>query len=213
MRTNALLMIAALVAGCGASGDSAIPLQEASGDDAILIGMNGAIGNCFNHDAADSPDLPYFDAILARVEADFCVDPSRIYVAGFSSGSWLANEIGCARADILRAQGSSAGGMPPAPACKGPIPAMFAADTDDNKNPPATVQMAVDRVVSVNGCSQETEPYDFGVPAPCVQFKGCKPGFPVVRCVTSGVGHADQSSTRISTDGFWHFWTSLPPRP
>jgi hypothetical protein len=195
--------------GCGASGDSAIPLQEASKEDAILVGLNG-INNCFNKDAADTPELPYFDETVARVEAEFCVDPSHLFVAGFSSGSWLTSYLGCVRADVIRAQGSSAGGLPPIPAaCKGPIPAMFAADRDDNKNSPATVQKAIDRVRAVNGCGDETEPYDFGMPAPCVQYKGCKPGYPVVSCVTSGVGHADQSTTGISTYGFWHFWMSL----
>ncbi|MDB4980293.1 MAG: hypothetical protein JWM82_1045 [Myxococcales bacterium] len=203
--------VALLGPGCGASGDSAIPLEEASKDDAILVGLNG-VDNCFNHDGVDTPDLPYFDATLARVEADVCIDPSRIFVAGFSSGSWLTNYLGCARADVLRAQASAAGGLPPIPACKGPIPAMFAADTADTKNGPETVKMAVDRVRAVNGCSEETEPYDFGVPSPCVQFKGCKAGYPVVSCVTSGLGHQDQSVTKISTIGFWHFWSSLPAR-
>jgi poly(3-hydroxybutyrate) depolymerase len=203
--------VALLGPGCGASGDSAIPLEEASKDDAIIVGLNG-VDNCFNHDAVDTPDLPYFDATLARVESEVCIDPSRIFVAGFSSGSWLASYLGCARADVIRAQASSAGGLPPIPACKGPIPAMFAADTADSKNSPATVKQAVDRVRAVNGCGEETEPYDFGVPSPCVQFKGCMPGYPVVSCVTSGLGHQDQSVTKISTVGFWHFWSSLPAR-
>jgi poly(3-hydroxybutyrate) depolymerase len=199
--------------GCGASGDSAIPMQQVSKEDAILVGMNGAIGNCFDHEKADTPDLPYFDAILAAVEARVCVDPSQVFVAGFSSGSWLTNYLGCARGDRLRATGSVAGGLPPIPpTCTGALPAMFATDTDDTKNSPTTVQRAVDRVRAVNGCGDTTKPYDFGVPAPCVQYDGCRAGFPVVLCTTSGVGHADQSTTRISTDGFWHFWTSLPPR-
>jgi polyhydroxybutyrate depolymerase len=203
--------VALLGPGCGASGDSAIPLEVASKDEAVIVGLNG-VDNCFNHDGVDTPDLPYFDATLARVEADACIDPSRIFVAGFSSGSWLTNYLGCARADVIRAQASAAGGLPPIPACRGPIPAMFAADTADTKNGPATVKMAVDRVRAVNGCSEETEPYDFGLPSPCVQFKGCRAGYPVVSCVTSGLGHQDQSVTKISTVGFWHFWSSLPAR-
>jgi poly(3-hydroxybutyrate) depolymerase len=201
--------VAFLGPGCGASGDSAIPLQEASKDDAILVGLNG-IDNCFTHDVADTPELPYFDETVKNVEAELCVDPSHLFVAGFSSGSWLATTLGCARADVLKAQASVAGGLPPMPACKGPIPAMYVSDTDDSKNPPATVKEALDRVLAVDGCSAETEPYDIGVPSPCVRYKGCLPGFPVVSCVTSGLGHADQSSTHVSTTGFWHFWTSLP---
>lgn len=196
--------------GCGDSGETPIPIERASGEDAILVGLNG-VNNCFNKEAADSPELAYFDETVKNVEAAFCVDPSRIFVAGFSSGSWLTSYLGCTRTGVIRAQASVAGGLPPIPAtCGGPIPAMYVADTDDTKNAPATVQMAVERVRVANGCGTETEPYDFGVPSPCVQYKGCKAGFPLVSCVTSGVGHADQSSTKISTVGFWHFWTSLP---
>ena len=194
--------------GCGAAGDSPIPVQVASKEDAILIGLNG-IDNCFNKEA-DSPELAYFDETLKRVEAGFCVDPNRVFVAGFSSGSWLANLVGCARAGVIRGQGSSAGGLPPVPTCTGPIAAMFAADTADPSQPPAVVQLAVDRVREINGCSTETEPYDFGAPSTCVQYKGCLPGFPLVSCVTTGLGHTDQSKTKISTVGFWHFWSSLP---
>jgi hypothetical protein len=124
--------------GCGESGQSPIPLQNASKDDAILVGLNG-IDNCFNHDAADTPELPYFDATLAAVEASFCVDPSRLFVAGFSSGGWLTSYLGCARGNVLRGQASVAGGLPPIPACTGPIAAMYVSDVSDVNNPTSQV--------------------------------------------------------------------------
>jgi poly(3-hydroxybutyrate) depolymerase len=199
--------------GCGASGQGPLPLQMASKEEAILIGLNG-VDNCFNKDSADTPELGYFDATLAAVKSELCVDSSRIFVAGFSSGSWLTNYLGCVRADVIRGQASIAGGLPPIPAaCAGPIAAMYVADTDDNKNTVETVKIAVERARLADGCSAETEPYDFGVPSPCVQYKGCRAGYPVVWCVTSGIGHADSSSTGISTVGFWHFWSSLSAAP
>jgi poly(3-hydroxybutyrate) depolymerase len=197
--------------GCGESGQTPIPIQMATGDDAIVVGLNG-VDNCFNKDAADTPELAYFDATLAAVEASACVDTSHVYMMGFSSGSWLTSYLGCVRGNVLRAQGSIAGGLPPIPpTCTGPIPAIYVSDTDDTKNPPDTVMMALSRVLATNGCGAETEPYDLGVPSPCVQYKGCMPGYPVVWCLTSGVGHNDQSSAKISTVGFWHFWRSLDP--
>lgn len=204
--------IALLGPGCGGSGQTPIPLQMASMDDAILVGLNG-VDNCFNKEGTDTPELAYFDATLAEVEDTLCIDPSRVFVAGFSSGSWLTTFLGCARAGVIRGQASVAGGLPPIPECAGPIAAMYVADTDDNKNDVATVKIAVDHARGLDGCGEETEPYDFGVPSPCVQYKGCKSGSPVVFCVTSGVGHADNSSTKISTVGFWHFWQSLSSGP
>jgi poly(3-hydroxybutyrate) depolymerase len=197
--------------GCGETGDTGIPIQMATKDDAIIVGLNG-VDNCFNKDAADTPELPYFDQTLATIEANYCVDTAHVFMAGFSSGSWLTSYLGCARGNVIRAQASVAGGLPPVPACTGPIPAMYVSDTDDDHNPTATVMIALSRVLTANGCGAETEPYDFGVPSSpwCVQYKGCMPGYPVVWCVTSGVGHANQATTMISTVGFWHFWTSLP---
>jgi polyhydroxybutyrate depolymerase len=195
--------------GCGESGAASIPIQTVSMDDAIVVGLNG-VGNCFNKDAADTPELAYFDTTLAAVEASTCVDTSRVFMAGFSSGAWLTSYLGCVRGNVIRAQASSAGGLPPIPpTCTGPIPAMYVADTDDPDNPPSTVMVALRRVLTANGCGTETEPYDIGVPSPCVQYQGCLPGYPVVWCETSGIGHSDQSGTQISTVGFWHFWTSL----
>jgi poly(3-hydroxybutyrate) depolymerase len=199
--------------GCGGSGQTPIPLHAASMDDAILVGLNG-IDNCFNKQSADTPELPYFDATLAAIESELCVDTSRVFVAGFSSGSWLTSYLGCVRAGVIRGQASVAGGLPAIPpTCAGPIAAMYVADTDDTKNTVDTVKLAVDRARAIDGCSDETEPYDFGVPSPCVQYKGCRAGYPVVWCVTSGVGHADNSATKISTNGFWHFWMSLSSGP
>src|SRR4051812_21489789 len=113
--------------GCGDSGETPIPLEKASGEDAILVGLNG-VNNCFNKDAADSPELPYFDETVKQGGGAFAVDKPPSFVAGFSSGRWLTNSPGCAPAGVLRAKASVAGGLPPIPpACAGPIPAMYAA--------------------------------------------------------------------------------------
>jgi hypothetical protein len=42
----------------------------------------------------------------------------------------------------------------------------------------------------------------------CVQYQGCKPGFPLIWYPTHGKGHSDQ--VPISTTGFWKFWSALP---
>ena len=52
---------------------------------------------------ANTPDLPYFDAVLAEVEAHYCIERSKVFVAGFSSGAWEAYMLGCARGGVVRA--------------------------------------------------------------------------------------------------------------
>jgi len=209
--------------GCGATGDMGIPISQASGDNAIVVGLDPdptAEGRpCFDSESYPDPEEPYFNETLKEVEAKYCVDKSHLFVEGFSSGSWLTNLIGCVDGDIIRGQGNASGCMQGAhPTCKGPIAFMGAHDLGDPAN---SYQCGVDnrdRIVKLNGCSNQTMPYDPGpnitvkppVTVSCVQYVGCKPGYPVVWCTTTNLGHNDQVGTGLSTFGFWKFWTSLP---
>jgi poly(3-hydroxybutyrate) depolymerase len=208
--------------GCGGSGDTSIKIQSASGDNAIVVGLNisaKATGrDCFMTESATSPEIDYFDETLKQVEAHFCVDKSKVFMEGFSSGSWLTNLIGCARADVLRGQGNASGCTPAIPTCKGPIAYMEAHDTDDPNNSYNCGIANRDRIAKLNQCGTEMVAYDPGpgVSAPagkslsCIQYKNCKPGFPVVFCTTSRLGHTPAEETHLSTNGFWTFWTALP---
>src|SRR5271166_5361247 len=116
--------------GCGGTGTMVVPVQMASKTNAIIIGLDPdppAEGRpCFNTESPTTPEVPYFDATLAQVEAKFCVDTSRIFIAGFSSGSWLADTLGCVRAGVIRGQGNAAGELQGGLTCSGqPIAAMM----------------------------------------------------------------------------------------
>src|SRR5262249_40212655 len=145
-----------------------------------------------------------------EVEANACVDKGKVFIAGFSSGSWLANQIGCLRAGIVRGQGNCTGGLPGGlSTCTGPIAAMLAHDTTDTANAISGGIAARDCILKINGCTgTATTPYAAGTPSPCVQSTGCPATYPVVWCQTTGKGHSDQIP--ISTTGFWKFWSSLP---
>jgi polyhydroxybutyrate depolymerase len=196
--------------GCGGNGESVLPMQNASTSNAILVGLS-PVGQCFMTSAADSPEIAFFDAVLSTVESTFCVDKAHVFIAGFSSGSWLSNLIGCARAGIVRGQGNATGGLPPVPTCAGPIAAMLAHDEGDPANNISGGEAARDRILKINGCSlTETMPYDAGRPSMCVQYQGCPAAYPVVWCPTTGQGHSDQVATGLSVPGFWNFWEALP---
>lgn len=196
--------------GCGGDGKSVLPIQNASMGDAILVGLS-PVGQCFKTNGATSPDNPFFLAALKEVEDNACVDKGRVFVAGFSSGSWLANQLGCMYGGtILRGQGNCTGGLPGGlPMCSGPLAAMLAHDEGDTANKIAGGIAARDRILKINGCTgTDTVPYDAGTPSPCVRYTGCPAAYPVVWCQTTGKGHSDQIP--ISTTGFWKFWSSLP---
>src|SRR5271155_3144469 len=196
--------------GCGENGSQVLPMQTASTTNAILIGLS-PVGQCFETSDADSPEVPFFDAVLSAVESAYCIDKAHVYIAGFSSGSWLSNLIGCARAGIVRAQGNATGGLPPVPTCTGRIASMLAHDEGDPANNISGGEAARDRILKINGCSlTDTVPYDAGRPSMCVQYQGCPAAYPVVWCPTTGQGHSDQVMTGLSVPGFWNFWEALP---
>jgi poly(3-hydroxybutyrate) depolymerase len=210
--------------GCGGTGDQGIPIMKASQTDAIVVGLDpdpaGEGRQCFNSESYPDPEEPYFNETLKEVEANYCVDKSKLFIEGFSSGSWLANLVGCVDGGVIRGQGNASGCMQGAhPTCKGPIAYIAGHDMNDGSNSYQCGEDNRDRIVKLNGCSTETEPYDPGpdVKAPagatisCVQYKDCMPGYPVVWCTTTGLGHNDQTTTGLSTFGFWKFWMALPP--
>ncbi|HEY0707754.1 MAG TPA: hypothetical protein VGG33_13205 [Polyangia bacterium] len=209
--------------GHGCDGSIPYPMQEASKGDAILVALRAAESKtrfgagCFDTMPKDSIEIPYFDQILKDVSEDHCVDKARVFIAGHSSGSYLSYLIGCARAGVVRGEGNTAGGLPPgAPACGGPIAALMGHDTRDQFNSYAGGEAARDRILTANGCRKETVPYDWdgnpATPTPCVSYQGCRPGYPVVWCSTTGQGappayHPDMIP--ITTVGLWRFWSQF----
>jgi polyhydroxybutyrate depolymerase len=195
--------------GCTGAGATPFPIEAASKSDAIVVALR-SVGDCFVYGATGA-DVVYFDTVLAEVSASHCVDRSRVFMAGFSSGSYLTYTIGCVRAGIVRGQGNAAGAQVNLPACTGPIAAMMAHDTGDMDNPIAGGIAARDRILRNNGCTTQTVPYDFdgdpATPSTCVMYEGCRPGYPVVWCETTGKGHTNQ--VPITTVGLWRFWSQL----
>jgi poly(3-hydroxybutyrate) depolymerase len=212
--------------GCGGNGMMVVPVQNASKTNAIIIGLDPdppAEGRpCFNTESPTTPEVPYFDETLKQVEAKFCVDTSRIFIAGFSSGSWLADTLGCVRAGVIRGQGNAAGELQGGLTCSGqPIAAIMVHDMGDGNNSYQQHFNGGREAIRVrNGCSTTTMPYDPGVapggkdlmgkPIQCVQYQGCKPGYPLVWCPTTGYGHNDQVGSGLSSIGWWNFWEMLP---
>lgn len=200
--------------GCGGNGMNGIPIQNASKEKAIVVGLSPsqevAGRDCFMTESAESPEIDFFDAALAAVGAAYCVDQSKVFMEGFSSGSWLTNLIGCARGDVIRGQGNASGGPPPLPACQGPVATIMVHDMNDDANSYEGGKTTRDRIRQLNGCMDQTAPWDAMFPE-CVAYQGCPAAYPLVFCTTTGKGHTE--NVPFSTEGFWKFWSALPAKP
>jgi len=101
----------------------------------------------------------YFSALHQAIESAYCVDKSREFYSGYSSGGWLAQQLGCWFPDVLRAQANVTGGIPPiinanpSYCVQHPI-AYFS--IHNNPDPSNAFQGSVDgakRVFALNGCT------------------------------------------------------------
>lgn len=192
--------------GCGGP-DNFIPMQKTAGNDAIIIRGTGGDNGCWSYPGSGD-DVKFFDAMLAEAEAKLCVDTSRVFSTGYSSGAWFTNTLACARGDKLRGAGSVSGGVVGnRGSCSGEFARIFIHDTDDTTNyfDKNGNKAELARIVTQNHCS--AAPPVAEDPPPCARYQGCDPGYPVIMCQTMGKQHDRQDT--LATSAFWKLFSSL----
>jgi polyhydroxybutyrate depolymerase len=95
-------------AGGNAAQSRAWGLQNVPGaaESAIFVfpeGMNFQNQGIGWDDTRTGYDLPFFDNMVKAAEADFCIDTSRVFVAGFSWGGDFVTALACTRGETIRA--------------------------------------------------------------------------------------------------------------
>jgi poly(3-hydroxybutyrate) depolymerase len=178
-----------------------VPVENEAGDAAIVVRAR-ALGNCWDT-AEAGPDVPYIDAMIADIEGAFCIDTSRRFVTGYSSGSFMTHVLGCIRGDQFRGVASIAGGQP-GNNCTGDPAALLIHDENDNTVNISASIGARDNHIERNACTQVTSPTDH---PPCVEYNGCISGKEVVWCQTQGQDHSRQD--QLAAPIFWSFIESL----
>jgi len=197
--------------GCGATGPEGSSFTTGHFlTDIIYIELLSVTG-CFQagkQGTADSPDGPYFDQALAEVEAKYCVDKGKVFVAGTSSGAWLSNYLACARGNVVRGVAADSGGLQhDHGTCTGGAAVM------EMPGDSTTIQeggfdigsgQARDLFIKQNGCSMTPTTMAFGKANTCQVYGGCDS--PVVWC---NVGGAHQSGAQVIAESAWAFWNTL----
>jgi poly(3-hydroxybutyrate) depolymerase len=180
--------------------------------------------NCYyagpDGDKVDSPEVPYFDQVVSEVEAQFCIDETKVFEGGYSSGGWEASLMSCVRTNVLRGTGWAAAGLQlNHPTCTGPVAALITVDKGDNGTPQAQAMAAVENIRMRNGCATTSKPWNPVWPAgaekadisSCVLYDNCMPGYPLVWCQTTFGMHTNtEGDTHLTKDGLWGLWSTLP---
>jgi len=135
-------------------------------------------------------DVALTDAILEEVQADLCIDTTRIFATGFSFGASMSHALACARADVFRGAALYAGAQ--LSGCDGgttPIAYFHAHGVADSVlNFTQSGVPLRDRYVALNGCTPQNPP----APAAnsgthiCTSYEGCSEGHPVRWCAHGG---------------------------
>jgi polyhydroxybutyrate depolymerase len=83
-------------------------------------------------DRSTNPDLVFLDRVLDEVEAERCVDTSRVYATGISNGALMSSTLACAMSDRFAAVAPVAGvARPPRCAPDRPVPVLAFHGTAD----------------------------------------------------------------------------------
>ncbi len=196
-----------------------------SGNNPRMLGWNAGTccGSARNRGV---DDVGFVRAIVDRLPAEACVDPKRIYAAGFSNGGMLTHRLGCELADKIAAIAAGGGGMayldldvtPPRSlfACRPPraVPVLHyhglldacypfeggvGAGLSDETKTSIPQTMAVWR--GVNGCQERTRTILSRGDARCDEHEGCAAAGPTVLCTTTQGGHVLPGSSQQDQPG------------
>lgn len=182
-------------------------LLSAAGEEAIVVHPE-ADGDSLAWDTESEQDVVFFDAIFEGLTEGLCVDESRVFAAGHSSGGYFTNVLGCQRGDVLRAIAPVAGGGPfgdggSGPDCERPVSAWIAHAEDDETVLFSNGEGTLGYWLDSDDC--DADEYEAVSPDPCVAYGGCASGLAVRWCVYDG-GHDWPS---FAAEGIWEFFESF----
>jgi poly(3-hydroxybutyrate) depolymerase len=155
-----------------------------------------------------STDVAFVDQILKTVEADLCIDTSRVELEGFSQGGAMVAILACQRPGVFRAAvGHSRGGLAAPTTCQA-IPYLGSLGLNDiGGNSQAT---QTDAFAKWNTCTVTTMPLAPSGGHVCTHYTNCPAGKPVIFCSFDGPHTASPTDSGKATS--WmpqEVWTFL----
>lgn len=176
--------------------------QDVMQDEAVLVYMTSLGGQGWDDFDLNST---FFAAVLDQMLAAYCIDPSRVFAAGTSSGAHFSNVLGCRFGDRLLAIAPVAGYLPQTDNCVDRVAALVVHGVFDSHVAFSSGEEARDFWRARNGCGADTVPPIADVHASvvatpeshgCAVYQGCDAGLPVTWCEHSEGGY----------DGSTHGW-------
>ena len=185
------ILVAALLVGAGDKSILAVPTGLTYGTDDPFLGWD---------ERCDGPDMPFFDAMLADIETNLCINPRQVFAAGYSWGANMVDALACCRGDRLRAVAPASGGWmgdnQRCPARR--LPAFRLTRGKNEPQHPVIFESSVRFFRGAHGCTEATAPVH---PPPCLEYQGCAQ--PVISCYYPEMGHTLPRDFGEATWGFF----------
>jgi polyhydroxybutyrate depolymerase len=156
--------------------------------DAIYISAEGlGEGGQTGWPNTNGQDINFLKGMLEWLDANYCVDKTRIFSVGFSYGGMMSDTIACQMGSTFRAMAPIAGAL--FSGTRNCVDQRLAAEiVHGSADTTVAISSGItvrDWLIGLNHCTTTSQPIE---PSPCVEYTGCDAGYPVVWCEHTG-GH------------------------
>lgn len=203
--------------GDGPSLHGALPMENTSGQDAILLYPSGKNRTWDLYTRVDQDkDVMFLEQLVGAARGKFHIGDAFAY--GMSSGAFMANQMACRRPTLFKGIISNSGGTPDEPndthgswgsdyvRCNGQnsgVAAMIIHGENDTTVPFPSGLHDANYWATVNGCGAG---WADAAPSPCQTRNGCPADKAVYYCAIPGMGHEIWSNAAVAS---WTFISAL----
>jgi len=192
-------------------------IQTELGSRAVMVYPKTQGGDGWNFAAEVPPSVEFFEALYPQTLNNYCIDTSRIFLVGHSSGAYFTEILACRFGERFRGIGAVAGNLQEMNCSDARFAALLVHGTMDSVVSFAGGMQARDYYEGRNGCDNSSVP---GAVSPCIQYQDCDAGLPVQWCQHTEPTYTDANTGRPTNHGWPSFASraisqflfSLPPR-
>jgi poly(3-hydroxybutyrate) depolymerase len=178
-------------------------IQTELGTRYIMVYPKSQGGPGWNFNAEVPPSIEFFDALYAQITQNYCVDLSRVFAVGHSSGGYFSIILACRYGALLRGIGTVAGALQEQACTTDPVAGLLIHGPNDTVVNINGGRAARDQLLARNSCQQTTTA---GVDPLCLAYDGCTEGSPVQWCEHTEPTYSDNNGPTN------HGWPSFASR-
>ena len=165
-----------------------VGFQDVMGEEAVLVYMQSLrepsdTDSGWERPAERADNLQFFELVRAQIEADYCVDERRVFLAGTSSGGNFANLLGCIHGEQFLAVAPVSGSLKDPPTCQGAPAALVIHGIDDSHITIDRGEAARESYRVRSGCAATTTPPLASMHAKVRSARDQKPSVETLACV------------------------------